>query len=88
MFEHSCARFACGLILMVKRTVYENFIKSNPLTFEDAEHLIVRGPECVFRKGIRTEAVLIGDHNKQVIRLLPDSFQIAYNAGDEFQFFE
>src|SRR5664280_1468542 len=48
--QHCCARLPCRSIIFRKCSVDENFRETDSLAFKNAKHLIVRGPEGLFRK--------------------------------------
>ena len=86
--HHSGTRFAGWGIIFGKAAVYQDIIECDTLPFQCLQHQIMHRPESIFRERIRSQSVLIGNHDKLIIQLAPNEAQITEHFGTKLQFLE
>lgn len=62
--EHSRAGLARRGAVAFERAVYQHVVEQHAFARQRAEHLLLRNPEILLRKGVGSQSVLIGGHHQ------------------------
>ena len=73
---------------MGKGAVQEYFIEYHTFILKGFKNEIMNGPEGLFREGIGSQAILIGNHDQFIIQLLGYFSQIGKRLWIENHFFK
>ena len=82
--EHSRAGLARRGAVAFERAVYQHVVEQHAFARQRAEHLLLRNPEILLRKGVGSQSVLIGGHHQLEIES-PEDFERRNGSGHEFQ---
>jgi hypothetical protein len=79
------AGFAGRQVLLREGTVYKDLTEMNTFIFKGPDDFVVRRPKSIFRKGVGTQPVLVGDHYQFILQLGSDAGERPEDAGVIFQ---
>ena len=82
--EHSRAGLARRGAVAFERAVDQHVVEQHAFARQRAEHLLLRNPEILLRKGVGSQSVLIGGHHQLEIES-PEDFERRNGSGHEFQ---
>ena len=82
--EHSRAGLARRGAVAFERAVDQHVVEQHAFACQRAEHLLLRNPEILLRKGVGSQSVLIGGHHQLEIES-PEDFERRNGSGHEFQ---
>src|SRR5690606_28432995 len=86
--EQGSSGLTGGSVVGLKSPVDEDLRKSHSLTGKDAEHLVLRRKEILFRVGWRPQPVLVGNHHHCKVGLPGYGREGPNHPRHELQFFE
>ena len=88
LLHQSGVGLAGGSIVFREVRVDEDVVKLHSLALQCVDDEVLYGPEGVFWKSLRSQTVLIGHHDEQVVRMLSEEDEVGDGTRHELQLLE